>query len=49
MIDRRYGLKIKDKWDPCSFNTGFRSDFFFDALTEQWPLNKIICSNYPYS
>ena len=36
-------------WDPCSFNTEFRSDFFFNALTEQWPLTKKIVTNWPYS
>ena len=48
-IARRYGLKVEDMWDPCSYNTEFRTDFFFNALTEQWPLTKKIVTNWPYS
>ena len=48
-IARQYGFREFELWDPCDFNQGWRGDFFFDALMEDWPLNKKIATNWPYS
>ena len=48
-IAKLYRLKKEDIWDPFPFNPGFRKNWFFDAAVELWPLNKIICTNWPYS
>ena len=49
MIARQYNIKISETWDPCVFNIFWNKKFFYDALEEDWPLNKIILVNWAFS
>ena len=46
---RDYSIKEIETWDCCSYNPKWNRKFYFDALTEAWPLNKKIITNWPYS
>ena len=45
---RIYSLKKDNTIDIIRFLTDWNDKFFFNALVEDWPLNKVIVTNWAY-
>ena len=48
-MKRTYRLKQGESKDIIRFLPDWNEKFFFNALTEDWPLNKVISTNWAYS
>ena len=46
---KQYDYTAENFWDTCDFHEDFNSEFFFDALQEDWPKHKDIFSNPAWS
>ena len=46
---RQYDYSAENLWDTCDFLENWNSEFFFDALTEDWPRYKDIFNNPAWS
>ena len=46
---KQYDYTSQNFWDTCDFHEDFNSEFFFDALQEDWPKYKDIFSNPAWS